>query len=347
MENIKFVGVDDGHYALKLCFEHEGQLKTLSMPSRAAYGKILLADTSTGLGNNDCMYICNDVPFTVLENVMSLKNEVIDLRTINYPCSDVNAVLIYHALVRAGFSSGDSLNIVTGLPFKEFYLNGSRNNDLIKQKSDNLVRHVLNLDPSVSLPHIHRHSVMAEGAGAYIDMILNIDGTENSDMVEAISESPMAIVDIGGKTTDIVTMDTGGSKMRMGESSTGFIGALDLNDAISNELKRKLNLTTVVPEKIETAITSGVYSARGIKHDVSDIILTEKMLFARKIQDEVRRTLKDASNIGMVAFVGGGSNLIKKELYELYGSQSNFVEEPQFANARGFYKASKYMIPVA
>lgn len=344
MENIKFVGVDDGHYALKICFEHDGILKTLSMPSRAAYGKILLADTATGTGNTDCMYICNDVPFTVLENVMSLRNEVIDLRTINYPVSDVNAVLIYHALVRAGFNSDDSLNIVTGLPFKEFYLNGSRNSDLITKKSNNLVRHIQNLDPNVSLPHIHRHSVMAEGAGAYIDMILNIDGSENADMVEAIAESPMAIVDIGGKTTDIVTMDTGGGKMRMGESSTGFIGALDLNDAVSNELKRKLNLNTTITENIEKAIITGVYHARGVKNDVSDIILTEKMLFARKIQDEVRKTLKDASNIGMVAFVGGGSNLIKKELYEIYGSQSNFVEEPQFANARGFYKASKYMI---
>lgn len=341
-KKISYIGLDDGHYALKLCYEKDGELKGLMLPSRIAYNYHKLSEV-TGKGNNDhCMYETDSVKFTVLENFTSLNNEVIDLRGLDYPISEVNAILIYHTLLKAGFTSEDSLKIVTGLPYKEYYLNGKKNEILIAKKSQNLNREIRTLT-GVKLPEILSHNVLAEGAGAYIDLAISDDGKPNDGIIDAIREAPLAIVDIGGKTTDIVTMDTGGKNMRIGESNTAFIGALDLNQAIGAEIMAKLGLNNIVTEKIEKAIEMGEYMAFGQKHDVTNIVLEQKKVFARKIADEMKKILKDASNIGVVAFVGGGSILLKKELSEIYGSQSQFVKDPQFANARGFYKAAKYI----
>ena len=329
-KNIKYLGIDDGHYALKICYELNNELKTLSLPSRIAYGFHQLSSLD-GIENNDnCMYTANDITYTVLEKYNELNDGVIDLRNLNYPTSDVNAILIYHALTRAGFNSDDHLRIVTGLPFKEFYLNGTKNIELINKKRKNLDRSIICKDKKVSLPHIDFHNVLSEGAGAFIDIALDFNGNPNTGIIDSIKDAPMSIVDIGGKTTDIITMDTGGKKIRINESNTAFIGALNLNELIGIEICKKLKLGQYSATEIETALKTGTYFAQGQKHDVTNIVIEQKKVFARKIVLEVRKVLKDASHIGIVAFVGGGSLLIQKELKE---DRERFIKKDKFLSS--------------
>lgn len=343
-KEIKYVGLDDGHYALKICYEQNNTLKTLVLPSRIAYGYHQLSSLNGDDSNDNCMYSTDDIKFTVLEKYNELNDEIIDLRNLNYPTSDINAILIYHALTKCGFNDQDTLKIVTGLPFKEFYLNGKKNVELINKKSQNLNRIIECVDKKVTLPKIDLHNVLSEGAGAYIDIALDINGNQNTGIIDSLKDAPMSIVDIGGKTTDIITMDTGGKTIRVNESNTAFIGALNLNELIGLEICKKLSLRQYSTAEIENALKTGLYMAHGQKHDVTNIVLEQKQVFARKIVLEIKKILKDASHIGVVSFVGGGSLLIQKELKEIYGNQSYFVEDPQFANARGFYKAAKFII---
>ena len=331
-----FIGVDDGHYAIKIC---DG-IKCFYLPSRVVYGKKQIMGLTGDILEDNC-YIVDGSTLTIAEDIIH-SGDIIDTRFINYPTSDVNAALICHGLYRANVLG--EINIVTGLPYADFFEEGKKNNKLIKAKENNLNRNIANLNKNVSLPIIKQHKVISEGIGGYFDLLFDMNGNQNENIVNIINNQSLAITDIGGKTTEIIQIAMGGQGIVTDRSATINIGILDLINSVSNKIKNLLKLDNIISERIEAAIESNIYKAFGKDHDVADIISEEKMIFARKINDEHRKVLKDASEIGLHAIIGGGSLHIKTELKKTIGGTALFVNEPQFSNARGNYKAAKYVL---
>ena len=337
---LQFVGVDDGHYGIKIC---AGEGKYVHIKSRATYGvhqSISINGTET---SEDNIYNVDGVTFTVIDDVIVMNNQIIDPRNLipEYPLSDLNCSLVFHALIKAGFNGGDHLAVVTGLPFMDYFRNGKKNLELIEAKRKNFNRVVTNFDENITLPSIDYHNVLAEGMGGYFDLLLNFDGTQNEEIVKAALMAPIVIVDIGGKTTDIATV--GENRILSETCATINIGALDFNNTVSQNIMKSLGLTSTMPHKIENAIKTGKYVAYNKEHDVTEIIEDTKMIFARKIQELMYKTINKAQDLGLVTFIGGGTNLIQPQLEKLYQEQSYFVKNPEFSNARGFYKAQYFL----
>ncbi len=332
------VGVDDGHYAIKTCIKG----KCFYMPSRVVYGKKHLTSLMGEYIEDNC-YEVDGTILTVAES-MVLDGSVIDIRYINYPTSDINAALIHHALYRSGIYD-QNIQIVTGLPYSDFFLNGKKNQDLITKKENNLLkRKVQNLNPNINLATIQDHKVLSEGIGGYFDLLYDNQGNQHQDIVDIINKQSIVITDIGGKTTEIIQIALGGNSIVTDRSATINLGMLNLINTIAGIIKNTIKIDNIILERIEEAISTGKYLAFGKEHDVSEIIAQEKAVFARKIQEEHKKILQDGSEIGLHAFIGGGSMHLKEELKKITTTDVRFVKEPQFANARGNWKAGQFVL---
>ncbi len=116
---------------------------------------------------------------------------------------------MYHALYRAGIGHED-ITLVTELPISDYFIGNAKNRDLIDRKMNNLEKYPpRNMNENVNLPVIRKHHVLSAGIAAFFDLLLDFDGRENDDIQELIEDQPIAIVDIGGRTTDIAVVAEG------------------------------------------------------------------------------------------------------------------------------------------
>ncbi len=347
--NIKktvYVGLDDGHYGSKISWREQGkETKYFSIPSRIAFGEVNLANGLHGQDSNlSNIYSYEGIKYTVIdENDKSMHPDIIDLRNVEYPKSIENVILMLHTLKKAGIDDTYNVKLVTGLPFRDYFSSkGSKNEELINEKIKNFERYksIQCEDPSVKLPTIISHHVLSEGTGAYLNIVMDWNGDDLDNKVSReLDDNPVSFADIGGKTTDIVTFTQGGKTMMINMSNTVEIGVLDLHDAIKNDIRQEFNLKNIVPSKIEQALITKKYSAKGQEFDVSEIINRNKTTFALKLKNDIRKILKSAENIGIIVFVGGGSILIQEELKNLY-SNCLFIENAEFSNSFGFLKGA-------
>lgn len=348
-----YVGLDDGNFNTKLValLEINGEIQepiSLSIPTRLALGTITQINGLTGISNAANIYEFNGVKYTVLDaDDKSVYGNVIDPRDLTYHESVENVIMAKHILKLAGIDDTYELHLVTGLPFRDFFkFNGEIDPEKRAAKIENFSLKwdsVICYDETKS-PKLVKHNILSEGAGAYLNEMFGLDGEESINTVTtALSRDPVAFVDIGGRTLDIVTFTSGGKNIINEFSETSEYGALDLSNDIAKQIKSSLNIkSNLLPDKIDEAIRTGKYYARGQEHDVSEIITTAKQKFCNQLSLSIKKTLKNADDIGLIVFVGGGSLLIKDELEALY-QQSYFIIEPDLANAKGFLKASMFV----
>ena len=356
-KKIAFVGLDDGNYDSKVYvkkFDSNNNLIesiNFSIPSRIAYGEIIISNGMHGVGNNGSIYYHNDISYTIIDkDDKSIYSDIVDLRSIEYPLSIENVIIAKHVLKMAGLDESYDVYLVTGLPYRE-YFNGKaqKNEEIIRAKKESFKRmnQIMCKDETATSPNIVSHEIMAEGVGAYLNSVIDDTGGDSDNLItQELTTSPVSFVDIGGRTLDVVTFTQQGQNLINNFSNTHNLGVLDLNEQIGAEIKEVFGLKHIIPNKIESAIRSGTYTAKGQVLDVSEIIHQKKMIFAKRLEMEVKKILKDAENIGLIVFVGGGSILLKDCLQDIY-ENSFFVDNPQFANAHGFLKASMFMFPNA
>jgi plasmid segregation protein ParM len=329
------VGCDDGHYGIKVVTagDEPNTLKQTYLPSRVAEGAMIAMGDE-----DDTTYDCGDKTYTVSDSLQQ-----VETRFDNYGLSDINRVLVHHALNRAGLG-GKAVRLVTGLPVKDYFLGAVPNTDFIERKVKSLCEQsVTNRNQSVHLATIVQHAVRAEAIAAFFDQLINVDGSVNEPFADLVTGGKVAYCDIGGKTTDTVVIVNGGKGIDPGRSGTATIGALSLNEAVLGRLKLEFRADQLTPRQVELAIQNGKLRVFGSDRDCSEIINEEKQKLAVRIQAEARRRMGDqAADIESIFFVGGGSALLHDQLKDLY-PHAHFVEDPQFANARGMFKIAKYM----
>ena len=157
---IQYVGVDDGHYAIKIVTE-QGQ--TFSIPSRAAHGRQIISLTSED--SSGAFYETEDGS---VYTVSPYLEKYISTRTADYPTSSTNRVLVHDALRHAGYG-GKEVIIATGLPVSHYYLEDMINQRLIDGKKANLMKPLS--CSSGPLAKIVQNIVTTEAIAAYFDQI--------------------------------------------------------------------------------------------------------------------------------------------------------------------------------
>jgi plasmid segregation protein ParM len=353
------VGVDDGHYGIKLAVEpgvvteFQGskvdpkKIFCLYMPSRVTVGQV-----STGIdGDERSLYSVTShgrqVSYTVIgDDHVTVQQQ--DTRTKDYAVSDELLVLVHHALLLAGLG-GRKVRIATGLPYNRFFLSGqSKNEKLIADKTKHLLQNVpRNMNANVRLAQIEEHLVMPEAVAGFHDQLTDDAGQVNQKFYERIQMAPVAFLDVGGNTTDIAVIKVGGRGIDDSRSFTIEAGGLHVETEAIPALRAwfEMEPSYVIPRKlVEAAVRTGKVRLLGREREVHQIVDPLRANHALRIVNEISAKLKGAWDLDAVYLIGGGSLLLGDHLVSaLQEGQAVTVENAQFANARGFLKKMLYL----
>lgn len=328
MTKILLAAIDDGYAQTKLYGENEkGEIVKFRMRSSVRPGRYGLGSIS-GTGAVG-LYETEDGPFTVSEDVEA-ENTQFD----GFHLSTMNRVLVQHALVGAGYG-GKDVNVIAGLPVSDFFIHGFKDDEKIKAKSENLMKGVTLTSGEGKVAAIKDVQIGCQAVAAWVDYALDDDLKERAEIDGAV-----AIVDIGGRTTDVATVINGQS-VDHARSGTGNIGVLDVYKAVEAAIGAKFKIRDRFPlNAIDNAVRTGKISLWGKDNDVKDLVQEVITEHEGKIAREVERRIGSGASLNAVVFVGGGSALFSKIATKF--PNGVMLDDPEFANARGLFKYSRY-----
>ena len=219
-----------------------------------------------------------------------------------YPWSGLNRAIVQHALQQAGLA-GRTVHAVSGLPVSAFYRkSGEHRQQTLAKKRDSLKQAVRPV--SGALPAgIAFHEVIPEALAAWYDDVIIEQGdgvTLEADRVAV----PVAIVDIGGRTTDYVVVKNQGIL----HDSSGSLqcGMLDVKQLVTNGIQERFDLEVVSEQLVAQAVECKVVRLRGTDHDIAALVESAKREVVERIHAETRRQLGLGVELDRVLFVGGG-----------------------------------------
>lgn len=326
----RYIGIDDGYDETKIVLDDGTCVK---IPSQAKAGE----QTTVILkgGESDVFtYTTQEGKFTV-GNIREADPTSFD----DYPLSAMNRVIVAHALRQAGISSDDEVICATGLPLKKFYKGGLLNTELVMKKTKNLlINDVIGAD-GYRVPKIIQHEVLSEGVAAWMNYVIEEDENGILTFNEDYLDMRMAFVDIGGRTTDIAVVRQGA--LEMDRSNTIDIGMLKVKMDIAQEIHTRYE-ANVSTEQMRSIIETGHIKLWGKNEDVNDIVNEKLKENSLRIYSEVKNTLKNASDIDMVVYVGGSINKMKSYVDGWFRNQI-VGDFPGYANAMGMAKYVRFL----
>lgn len=322
------IGLDDGYAFTKLALP-DGRL--MVVPSRARIGR-------------SAVTWINEAERRVFE--YETEDAVYSVGAIDgapthfegYPWSGLNRAIVQHALQHAGLR-GQSVHAVSGLPVSTFYRKGGElRNDAIARKRESLGKPVHPL--SGSLPAaIAFHEVIPEALAAWYDDVI----VEQDDGISLDADRvsvPVAVVDIGGRTTDYVVVKDQGI---LHESSGSLqCGMLNVKQLVADEIQARFDLEVLSEQLVDYAVQHHVVRLRGTDHDVTALVTAAKREVVERIYLETRRQLGLGVELDRVLFVGGGAVALAENIADWYPHQA-LAAHPAFANARGMLKYLRYV----
>lgn len=279
------------------------------------------------------LYEADGVGYTVSELIESE-----DTKFDGFHTSVLDRVLVNHALVEAEL--GDTqVDLWTGLPVSDYFRGGLKDEDKIARKRDNLLKPVKAGGPDVVIPTIFDVKVGCQAVSAWIDFAMNDDLELRDDIDGAI-----AIVDIGGRTTDIATVLGGGQSVDHRRSGTDNIGMLDVYQGLSHGIAKKFDVRGSLPiSDLAKAMRNPEKTIKlwGKERDISELVDEVLEEFEGKLKRAIEVVIGNGASIDKVVFVGGGSALFTG-LLKNFPHNGEIVPDPEFANARGLHKYARY-----
>ncbi len=323
-EDSIIVACDDGFAAIKLAFRGEGgEIKQFSIPSRACLGtgRAMSASGAKTSGT----YFVDDDTYTVSDHL-----DPLDTRFQSYPVSDLNRVLVNHALRAAGL--GDRrIRLGTGLPPGRFFSAEGLNTKIIEGKRASLLKPVVAGDGN-SLAHVVQHEIFSEAATGLIDYIVSDDFIHQKDI-----SNPIIIVDIGGRTTDIVTVLPPGDAIDQEQTGTLNTGVLKVQDILRQRIIDNFDdVEQISSRAVERAMQTHRLMLYGREHDVSSLANDAIREVGIELLQYVHSKLSNLAEVERVIFIGGGASVMRHVIDQF--PQAFIPESPEYANARGMLK---------
>lgn len=322
------ISIDDGFRRTKAVLGAEGGkgFRTEVQFSSAAPGFVLGRTGGSGQDGFSGAYSTEGQDFTVDPHI-----DGDDTRFDGYALSDLNRVLVHHAMHSVGLS-GRHVTLATGLPLATYFdPSGRPRTDLIGQKKRSLAKPVVAHSGAAPVV-VERQIVCPQGVAAFADWLLDDD----LNLREGRSPSQrLAIIDIGGRTTD-TAMVIGAGRIDMRQSGTANIGVGDVLDALRARLMAEFKVSAIRTSSLEAYLREREAMVRGKRHDISEHVDAAISAVFDRIAREVQRRIGDAFDVPIYV-VGGGAVLMGKAIKALYG-HADIAEGAEFANARGYYK---------
>lgn len=329
-----FCGVDDGYRETKIVTS-TGQC--IRIPSQAKAGE--MNQISINGGEKTIFPYSTDDGDFIIGDITEADSTAFD----EYPMSALNRVVVMHALRRAGLKGGDLAAIATGLPVKKYFLGSDLNRKLLKQKKANLLRNdvkeIINVAGQKTLdggnlPQIIKHEIVSEGIAAWMDVVLQRDENGVIQFNKELARERIAIIDIGGRTTDIAVICN--NNLDTARSSTLNVGMLNIENIVREEIYNNYEIPPSL-EQMTEVMENKRLKLWGEWQNVGQIVAAAEKSVVNSIKVECQRCLGKAADIDRVVFVGGTTKALEPYLEGWFRNQV-IGEDPAFANARGMAK---------
>jgi hypothetical protein len=236
-----------------------------------------------------------------------------------------NLIFVLAVLGHVGMTDAE---IMVGLPVSTF----DREKERIKNLFSGQKEAVINGVPTIF--NIFTW-VTREPLGSYFALVLNHDG--NTDRLSPYFRKLTAIVDIGYRTVDIVTMSQGRMTESRKSSLSGTTMIFDRLWALLEKDHGMLKANEIV--ELYNQITRGNSTPmiKGLPSpSVGEHLRVLKAELAQEITDFVSSVLSELAP-SITVFTGGGALFLKDELQAL-NRNITFHPNSRYANAIGFYR---------
>jgi plasmid segregation protein ParM len=318
--NFLLAGVDDGYAETKVVSRGE-KVRIASLARAGLFGL-------SSMGSDDKVggsYETGGRKFTVSEKI-----EGEETRFDDYPISELNRVITHHALRLAGMG-GKKVKLATGLQVSSYFKGDVRNEEFIEQKRLSLMKEVKALDGG-PCAEIVEHIVLPEAVASWFDYAYD----EKGNQIEM--EGPCGVIDVGGRTTDCVTV-LEGHQIDHAHSGTGEVGVMDIYESIATKLRAQHGDGIISRKVLDLAIRTGTVKRFGKPQNIKPIVQAAIDEVTEKVLTEAKRHFGNGAHLDVILFVGGGSGFMTK--LTSYFPNAKVMPEPEFANARGMYKYLK------
>ncbi len=322
------IGLDDGYAYTKIALP-DGRLTIIPSRARVGHAGVTWIDAAE---RRVFEYETDDAVYSV---------GAVDGAATHfdgYPWSGLNRSIAQHALQEAGLG-GRAVHAVSGLPVSTFYRkNGERRSDAISKKRDSLRKAVRPLGECLPCG-IAFHEVIPEALAAWYDDVIVEQGDGVTLEADRLSV-PVAIVDIGGRTTDhVVVKDQG---ILHGSSGSLQCGMLDVKQIVTDGIQARFDLESLSEQLVDQAVSNYVVRLQGTDHDVAALVEAAKREVVERLHAETRRQLGSGIDLDRVLFVGGGAVALAEHIANWFPHQA-MAPHPAFANARGMLKYLRYV----
>lgn len=329
---------DNGHSDHKsLSFNEKGQIIGIKTPSKVGNEKDALTDMQGKLVD---AYVIEERTYACNRNLPGN----VDVSLDSYQFSNENVALFANS-VEALKLWDKKIVLGTTLPFKR--MNVDSNNEKVKSAFKKKVKRARDKSQLKILDHV----IMREGELCYYDWAIGWDGKINSTLAGESKTRNVLNCDIGGGTTDIVSITTEGLQIAADGSSSDTIesfGIHKLKGEVEQVLKRLLaqkianpfskGIENFAPKTINDALTKGFINYPGLAEplDVSVEVNECKEQFCNQLIRRMLDIVERLDSFDLILFSGGGAIILREQLNALLPG-SIFLDE--FANARGMLKA--------
>ncbi|MEA1890830.1 MAG: ParM/StbA family protein, partial [Pseudomonadota bacterium] len=151
---------------------------------------------------------------------------------------------------------------------------------------------------------------------------------------------PVAIIDIGGRTTDYVVVKDQG--IIHGSSGSLQCGMLDVKQKVADGIQERFDLESISEQRVAHALETNNVRLHGKDYDLGRLVEYAKREVVERILAETRRQLGMGIELDQILFVGGGTVALVEHISDWFPHQV-IAEHPAFSNARGMLKYLRYV----
>lgn len=232
-------------------------------------------------------------------------------------------------LAALSFCQEDDLVVVTGLPVA-FYGDKEKLLRLLVGEHqftvDGEKRKVVVADKSHVIPQP-------------FGQLLNIALSEAGELSNVeFANKTVGVVDIGGKTTNILSANKLAEKTR--QTASVNVGGWDVVKTIRSKFESMFPELDMRDHEITNAIISQRINYFGKQHDITNVVDSTVHPIAQKIIGEMTTLWNSGASIDEIVISGGGANLFARYIKSAF-QHANVSEEPIFGNVMGYWKLGK------
>lgn len=336
------IGIDNGHFAHK-GYDHTGA--TSLTETRVKVGK----DTTVAMMGNNAQpsrsYATADTLGSSVTYSCGSFRAFERVNPMTFPEVPISRIALHDAVAQhqnGKYLGHEGLSICTGIPLGRYFKNGTAEVDQVLVDS---IKHNL----SQPVQHLGRNEafslkveVKPQTFVAWYAYIMEEKRSEqDKSKVELIIhesrlDDPIAIVDVGGGTTDICVIMDG--SMQPEFSGSEFVGSNTIRENLEQLIKQKFEMDSVGAKTLDDAITKKSVFLDGKDWEVLDLYRQAYSSAAEALTSFISRKLSKSlqKELKEIRIIGGGSIDFAASLQKTI-ARSVLVPEPQFENAKGMY----------